>query len=86
MEDRTPRRRTYPTAAVSGHRVELAFPYAEALRPYIGQWVATAGDEVLVSGDGPAPVVAWLTRHGQRADSMFRVPDTEAAAGCAATL
>jgi hypothetical protein len=49
----------------------------EALRPFIGQWVAVRGDEVLVAAPSPKDVVAWLTRHGQRAQSMFRVPDSE---------
>lgn len=57
---------------------------AEALRPFIGQWVATRGDDVLVAADSPARIVEWLTRHGQRAESMFRVPADETSAGGAA--
>jgi hypothetical protein len=51
---------------------------AEALRPYIGKWVAL-GDpcEVLVAADTPEEVVAWLTRHERRAYGMFRVPADE---------
>ena len=52
---------------------------AEALRPFIGLWVAIRGDEVLVAAPSPKEVVAWLTQHGQRAQSMFRVPDSEQA-------
>lgn len=52
---------------------------AEALRPFIGLWVAVRGDEVLVAAPSPKDVVAWLTQHGQRAQSMFRVPDSEQA-------
>jgi hypothetical protein len=52
---------------------------AEALRPFIGQWVAVRGDEVLVAAPSPKEVVAWLTRHRQRAQSMFRVVDSEQA-------
>jgi len=55
--------------------------HADALRPYIGQWVATQGDEVLVAAESPHAVVAWLARHGKTADSAFRVPESEAAAG-----
>ena len=51
----------------------------EALRPFIGLWVAVRGDEVLVAAPTPKDVVAWLTRHGQRAQSMFRVIDSEQA-------
>ncbi len=31
---------------------------AEALRPFIGQWVAVRGDEVLVAADSPGEVVS----------------------------
>ena len=51
----------------------------EALRPFIGLWVAVRGDEVLVAASSPKEVVAWLTQHGQRAQSMFRVPDSDQA-------
>src|ERR1700689_2226 len=49
----------------------------EALRPFIGLWVAVRGDEVLVAASSPKEVVAWLAQHGQRAQSMFRVPDSD---------
>jgi len=56
-----------------------AVPLAEALRPFIGLWVAVRDDEVLVAAPAPAGVVAWLAKHGQRAQSMFRVVDSEQA-------
>jgi hypothetical protein len=56
----------------------------EALRPFIGLWVAVRGDEVLVAAPTPKDVVAWLARHSQRAQSMFRVTDSEHAAAGAA--
>jgi hypothetical protein len=49
----------------------------EALRPFIGLWVAVRGDDVLVAASSPREVVAWLAQHGQRAQSMFRVPDSD---------
>lgn len=53
---------------------------AEALRPFIGKWVAL-GDrpwDVLVAADTPQDVLAWLARHGRRATGgMFRVPEGE---------
>src|SRR5215211_2071602 len=52
-------------------------PLAEALRPFIGQWVAVRGDEVLVAAPSAKQVVAWLARHHQRAQAMFRVPGFE---------
>jgi hypothetical protein len=58
---------------------ERPAPSAETLRPYIGLWVAVRGDEVLVAAPTPKEVVAWLSQHGQRAQSMFRVVDSEQA-------
>jgi hypothetical protein len=57
---------------------------AEALRPFVGLWVAVRDDDVLVAAPSPGEVVAWLTRHRQRAQSMFRVVDSEAAVAGAA--
>ena len=54
-------------------------PLAEALRPFIGMWVAVRGDDVLVAAPSPAEVVAWLAKAPQRAQSMFRVVDSEQA-------
>lgn len=66
-----------PSAAYgSGERPATS---AETLRPYIGLWVAVRGDEVLVAAPTPKEVVAWLSQHGQRAQSMFRVVDSEQA-------
>lgn len=53
---------------------------AERLRPLAGQWVAIKDEDILHSADSPQTLVGWLARHGQRADSMFRVPEDEAAA------
>jgi hypothetical protein len=54
-----------------------ARPSAETLEPFVGQWVATKGPEVLVAAAEPRAVVGWLAEHGQSADSMFRVPADE---------
>jgi hypothetical protein len=56
----------------------------EALRPLIGLWVAVRGDEVLVAAPTPKDVVTWLAQHGQTAQSMFRVTDSEQAIAGAA--
>jgi hypothetical protein len=61
-------------------------PLAEELRPFIGQWVAVRGDEVLVAANSPAEVVSWLAQHHQQAQSMFRVPAAESEVGGAAPL
>lgn len=47
---------------------------ADALRPYIGKWVAQKGLEVLVAADTPLEVVDWLHKHDVHADGVFRVP------------
>jgi hypothetical protein len=44
-----------------------------------GLWVAVRGDEVLVAAPSAKQVVACLAQHRQRAQSMFRVPDSEEA-------
>jgi hypothetical protein len=64
--------------AVSGTAERSESP-VEALRPFIGLWVAVRGDEVLVAAPSAKEVVAWLAQHRQRAQSMFRVPDSEEA-------
>jgi Family of unknown function (DUF5678) len=50
------------------------------LRPLVGQWVAIIDDEVVHAADTPQQLVGWLSRHGQTADSVFRVPEDEVAA------
>jgi len=65
-----------PTAAGPPARPQ---PLVEALRPFIGLWVAVRGEEVLVAAPSPKEVVAWLAQHRQHAQSMFRVPDSEQA-------
>lgn len=52
-------------------------PRAETLAPFVGQWVATRGADVLVAAAEPRTVVSWLAEHRQQADSMFRVPASE---------
>ena len=57
---------------------------ADLLRPFVGRWVAQRGMEVLVAADTPQAVLAWLERHNQHADAMFKVPvDRAEAAGAA---
>jgi hypothetical protein len=55
---------------------------AEALRPFIGQWVALdSPTDVLVAADTPQEILAWLSRHHRRAAyGMFKVPATVAEA------
>lgn len=52
-------------------------PSPATLEPFVGQWVATQGSEVLVAAPDPKAVVSWLSEHGLKADSMFRVPADE---------
>lgn len=55
---------THPTVRANG----------KTLEPFIGQWVATKGPDVLIAADDPYTVVDWLREHQIYADSMFRVP------------
>lgn len=68
-----------PTAGTRRGRSQgvRARPTAETLEPFVGQWVATRGAEVLVAAPEPRTVVGWLAEHRQQADSMFRVPSNE---------
>jgi len=61
-----------------------ARPSAKSLEPFVGQWVATKGPDVLVAAADPHAVVGWLAEHRQQADSMFRVPRDELEASGAA--
>ncbi len=61
----------------TGGHVERLRPSADRLEPFVGQWVATKGPEVLVAAPEPGAVVGWLSEHGQVAESMFRVPADE---------
>lgn len=53
---------------------------AERLRPLAGRWVAIKDDDILHAADTPQQLVGWLGEHGQKADSVFRVPEDELAA------
>jgi hypothetical protein len=53
---------------------------ADRLRPLGGRWVAISDDDILHAAESPEELVAWLSRHGQKAESMFRVPEDELAA------
>jgi hypothetical protein len=76
MAPHAPHPQTLPSPAGTG---QPAMPLAEALRPFVGLWVAVRGDDVLVAAPSPAEIVAWLARHQQRAQSVFRVVDSEQA-------
>lgn len=52
----------------------------DRLRAFAGKWVAVQDDDVIHAAESPQELVGWLSRHGQRADSMFRVPEDELAA------
>lgn len=53
---------------------------ADRLRPLAGRWVAIKDDDIMHAADTPQQLVGWLGEHGQRADSVFRVPEDELAA------
>lgn len=70
---------TTPPPSVASGAIERPASLADALRPFIGLWVAVRADDVLVAAPSPKEVVAWLAQHRQRAQSMFRVVDSEQA-------
>lgn len=53
---------------------------ADRLRPLAGQWVAIKDEDIIHAAESPQQLVGWLTRQGQAADSVFRVPGDELAA------
>jgi hypothetical protein len=59
---------------------------SDRLRPLAGQWVAVADDDVLHAAATLQQLVGWLSRHGRRADSVFRVPEDDVAATGVAPL
>jgi hypothetical protein len=73
------RRAGAPEMSAGGPSSGERQPLVEALRPFIGLWVAVRGDEVLVAAPSAKEIVAWLAKHRQRAQAMFRVPDSEQA-------
>jgi hypothetical protein len=61
------------TVAIATQRERLA----DRLQDLAGQWVAIRDDDVLHSAATPQELVGWLTRHGETAETMFRVPEDE---------
>lgn len=55
-----------------------------ALEPYVGQWVAQDGLEILYSASSPDEVARWLHRYGLRA-RVWRVPGSPAEVGSTAS-
>jgi hypothetical protein len=51
----------------------------ERLRSFSGEWVAIKDDDIIHAARTPRELVDWLSHHGQKADSMFRVPEDELA-------
>jgi hypothetical protein len=52
---------------------------ADRLRSLPGQWVAIKDDDIMHATASPQDLVSWLGEHGQKADTMFRVPEDELA-------
>jgi hypothetical protein len=59
---------------------------AEQMRAFTGEWIAIKGDEILHASSTPQALVRWLGNHGQKADSVFRVPEDDLAANGLAPL
>jgi hypothetical protein len=76
---RPPRTTSIPSESSRRQRAMAPRSLADRLRPLAGSWVAIRDDDILHSTESPQELVAWLSRHGQKADSMFRVPEDELA-------
>jgi hypothetical protein len=63
-----------------GQRPRESERLGDRLRALAGEWVAIKDDDVLHAANTPRELVEWLSQHGQKADSMFRVPEDELAA------
>jgi len=59
---------------------------AERMRAFTGEWIAVRDDEILRASSTPQALVRWLGKHGQKADSVFRVPEDDLAASGLAPL
>jgi hypothetical protein len=58
------------------HLPEPADELDRALREHVGRWVAVRGGRLLVAADDATSVVTWLQEHGERAEQLFRVPES----------
>jgi hypothetical protein len=82
------RRATGGPATTSGRGAERSTgttrvtekPLADRLRPLVGRWVAVGDGDVIHAANTPQDLVAWLSQHGRKAESVFRVPEDELAA------
>jgi len=68
-----------PHSQVQGQADPSLERLADRMRPLSGQWVAIKDDDIIHASRSPQELVGWLGQHGQRADSMFRVPEDELA-------
>jgi hypothetical protein len=59
---------------------------AERMRAFTGEWIAIKDDEILHASSTPQALVRWLGNHGQKADSVFRVPEDDLAVSGLAPL
>src|SRR5207245_2275485 len=80
------RRSSYTSSSPRPSAAEQHDRLADRLREFTGEWVAIKDDDVLHASDSPQALVGWLARHGQKADSVFRVPEDDLAASGLAPL
>ena len=73
-----------PSAVRAGRSTGASEPVrddlADRLRPLVGQWVAVADGDVIHAASTPQQLVGWLSRHGRKAETVFRVPGDDLAA------
>ena len=79
-------RRGSATALTGARRGAQEDGLAERLSAHTGEWVAVKDSEVLHAARSPKSLVGRLSRHGQKADSVFRVPEDDLAGSGLAPL
>jgi hypothetical protein len=79
-------RRTHASSSQQPAPARPHEPLTDRLREFTGDWVAVKDDEILHAAESPKALVGWLARHGQKADSVFRVPENDLAASGLAPL
>jgi hypothetical protein len=71
---------TAPGRGVDSSSGVVEKPLADRLWQHFGRWVAIDDGEVIHAAGTAQQLVAWLSEHGRKAESVFRVPEDDVAA------
>lgn len=64
-------------ALKNSHGRQVQWPSADAMRPYMGKWIAILDGEIIHVADTVKGVVQYLVGTDREADSILRVPTGE---------